>query len=95
MDTFSIRRPSPPVTVSGWRNESEGGVNTDLVTAVTLNNFGNVHVYNQGTNLHSSHHQYPNMYRVFLEDGRGNHPDIDISEVRKCIVSCLKSDPVK
>ena len=37
------------------------------------------------------------MYRVFLEDGRGrgNHPDIDISEVRKCIVSCLKSNPVK
>ena len=34
------------------------------------------------------------MYRVFLEDGRGrgNHPDIDISEVRKCIVSCLKSN---
>ena len=24
---------------------------------------------------------------VFLEDGRGNHPDIDISEVRKSFVS--------
>ena len=35
------------------------------------------------------------MYRVLLEDSRGNHPDINISEVRKCIVSCLKSDPVK
>ena len=35
------------------------------------------------------------MYKVLLEDIRGNHPNIDISEVKKCIVSCLKSDQVK
>ena len=35
------------------------------------------------------------MYNVLLEDSRGKHPNIDISEVKKCIVSCLKSDQVK
>ena len=32
------------------------------------------------------------MYTVSVED-TGNHPDSVISEVRKCLVSCLKTDP--
>ena len=32
------------------------------------------------------------MYKVNIED-TGNHPDSVITEVKKCLVSCLKSDP--
>ena len=32
------------------------------------------------------------MYTVSVED-TGNHPDSVISEVRKCLISCLKTDP--
>ena len=32
------------------------------------------------------------MYTVSVED-TGNHPDSVISEIRKCLISCLKTDP--
>ena len=32
------------------------------------------------------------MYKVNIED-TGNHPFSVITEVKKCLVSCLKSDP--